>query len=153
MLRGGCGCVHARWWHFSGSCCCPCLPTGGGGESCCVGSGETCPPEVERFALQLGISAALAKGCQKLVVISDSLPAVESLFSIELWSGQIFSLDCCRAVGPWLGWGPRAVCSPLVRALPYGVGCAEGCPRRRHVSQDCRGQTPVDVSRFFASTC
>jgi hypothetical protein len=43
-------------------------------------AGRRAPPEVERFALQLGISTALAKGCQKLVVISDSLPAVESLF-------------------------------------------------------------------------
>jgi hypothetical protein len=50
---------------------------------------------------------ALAKGCQKLVVISDSLPAVESLFSVELQSGQIFSLDCCRAVGPWLAGDPE----------------------------------------------
>jgi hypothetical protein len=52
--------------------------------------GRHAPPEVERFALQLGISAALAKGCQKLVVISDSLPAVESLFSVELWSFFFF---------------------------------------------------------------
>jgi hypothetical protein len=70
-------------------------------------AGRRAPPEVERFALQLGISAALAKGCQKLVVISDSLPVVESLFSVELWSGQIFSLDCCRAVGPWLAGDPE----------------------------------------------
>jgi hypothetical protein len=65
-------------------------------------AGRRAPPEVKRFALQLGISVALAKGCQKLVVILDSLPAVEFLFSVELWSGQIFSLDCCHAVGPWL---------------------------------------------------
>jgi hypothetical protein len=45
-----------------------------------LAAGRRAPPEVECFALQLGISAALAKGCQKLVVISDSLPVVESLF-------------------------------------------------------------------------
>jgi hypothetical protein len=70
-------------------------------------AGRRAPPEVKRFALQVRISAALAKGCQKLVVISDSLPAVESLFSVELWLGQIFSLDCCRAVGPWLAGDPE----------------------------------------------
>jgi hypothetical protein len=70
-------------------------------------AGRRAPPEVERFALQLGISVALAKGCQKLVVISDSLPAVESLFSVELRSGQIFSLDCCHTVGPWLAGDPE----------------------------------------------
>jgi hypothetical protein len=69
-------------------------------------AGWRMPPEVERFALQLGISAALAKGCQKLVIFSDSLPAVKSLFDVELRSGQIFSLDACRAVGPWLAGDP-----------------------------------------------
>jgi hypothetical protein len=69
-------------------------------------AGRRMPPEVERFALQLGISAALAKGCQKLVIFSDSLPAVKSLFDVELRSGQIFSLDACRAVGPWLAGDP-----------------------------------------------
>jgi hypothetical protein len=69
-------------------------------------AGRRMPPEVERFALQLGISAALAKGCQKLVVFSDSLPAVKSLFDVKLRSGQIFSLDACRAVGPWLAGDP-----------------------------------------------
>jgi hypothetical protein len=72
-----------------------------------LAAGRCAPPEVEHFALQLGISAALAKGCQKLVVILDSLPAVESLFSVKLRSGQIFSLDCCRAVGPWLAGDPE----------------------------------------------
>jgi hypothetical protein len=70
-------------------------------------AGRHPPPRSKHFTLQLGISAALAKGCQKLVVISDSLPAVESLFSIELRLGQIFSLDCCRAVGPWLAGDPE----------------------------------------------
>jgi hypothetical protein len=69
-------------------------------------AGRRIPPEVEHFALQLGISAALAKGCQKLVIFSDSLPAVKSLFVVELRSGQIFSLDACRAVGPWLAGDP-----------------------------------------------
>jgi hypothetical protein len=32
---------------------------------------------------------------------------VESLFSVELRSGQIFSLDCCCAVGPWLTGDPE----------------------------------------------
>jgi hypothetical protein len=66
------------------------------------------PPEVERFALQLGISVALAKGCQKLVIFSDSLPAVKSLFDVELRSGQIFSLNACRAVlmSTWPVWPP-----------------------------------------------
>jgi hypothetical protein len=107
VLCGGHGCICARWWCLPSGCCCPCLPTGGCGELRCVGSREVCLPEVECFVLQLGISAALAKGCQKLVVISDSLPAVESLFSVELRSGQIFSLDCCRAVGPWLAGDPE----------------------------------------------
>jgi hypothetical protein len=65
-------------------------------------AGKRTPPEVERFALQIGISAALAKECQELVVFSDSLPAVNTIFSPELRSGQIFSLDCCRAIRPWL---------------------------------------------------
>jgi hypothetical protein len=69
-------------------------------------AGRRMPLEVERFALQLGISAALAKGCQKLVVFSDSLPAVKSLFDVELRSGQIFFLNACRAVGPWLAGDP-----------------------------------------------
>jgi hypothetical protein len=51
-------------------------------------AGRHAPPEVKHFALQLGISVALAKGCQKLVVILDSLPAVESLCSVELQSGS-----------------------------------------------------------------
>jgi hypothetical protein len=78
--------------------------------------GRCAPPEVECFVLQLGISAAVAKGCQKLVVISDSLPTVESLFSVELWSGQIFSLDCCRVVGPWLAGDPE--CSVHLWFMP-----------------------------------
>jgi len=69
-------------------------------------AGMCTPPEVEHFAVQLGISSALAKGCQRLVVFTDSLPAVESLFDVGLRSGQIFSLDACRAVGPWLAGDP-----------------------------------------------
>jgi hypothetical protein len=69
-------------------------------------AGRRMPPEAEHFALQLGISAALAKGCQKLVIFSDSLPAVKSLFDVELRSGQIFSLDACCVVGPWLAGDP-----------------------------------------------
>jgi hypothetical protein len=108
--------------------------------SCVVSAvGRCAPPEVECFALQLGISVALAKGCQKLVVISDSLPAVESLFSVELWSGQIFSLDCCHAVGPWLAgdpersvhlwfvpscmeWGAQKAAHDVVMSLKIAVG-------------------------------
>jgi hypothetical protein len=101
--------------------------------------GRHTPPEVERFVLQLGISAALAKRCQKLVVVSDSLPAVESPFSVELRSGQIFSLDCCRAVGPWLAgdlecfvhlwfvpsrmeWGAQKAAHNVVVSLKIAVG-------------------------------
>jgi hypothetical protein len=96
--------------------------------------------------LQLGISAALAKGCQKLVVISDSLPVVESLFSIELQSGQVFSLDCCRMVGPWLAgdlewsvhlwfvpscmeWGAQKAAHDDVVSLKIAVG---RCPWTSH---------------------
>jgi hypothetical protein len=110
-------------------------------------AGRHAPPEVERFALQLGISAALAKGCQRLVVISDSLPTVESLFSVELRSGQIFSLDCCRAVGPWLAgdpecsvhlwfvpsrmeWGMQKAAHDVVVSLKIAVG------RRPRTSRD-----------------
>jgi hypothetical protein len=110
-------------------------------------AGRRAPPEVERFALQLGISAALAKGCQKLVVISDSLPAVESLCSVELRSGQIFSLDCCRALGPWLAgdpersvhlwfvpsrmeWGAQKAAHDVVVSLKIAVG------RRPRTSRD-----------------
>jgi hypothetical protein len=106
-------------------------------------AGRHAPSEVERFALQLGISAALAKGCQKLVVISDSLPAVESLFSVELRLGQIFSLDSCHAVGPWLAgdpersvhlwfvpsrmeWGAQKAAHDAVVSLKIAVG---RCPR------------------------
>jgi hypothetical protein len=102
-------------------------------------AGRRASPEVKHFALQLGISVALAKGCQKLVVISDSLPAVESLFSVELWSGQIFSLDCCHVVGPWLAgdpersvhlwfvpscmeWGTQKAAHDIVVSLKIAVG-------------------------------
>jgi hypothetical protein len=45
---------------------------------------------------------ALAKDCQELVVFLDSLPTVNTIFSPELRSEQIFSLDCCHAIRPWL---------------------------------------------------
>jgi hypothetical protein len=108
--------------------------------SCVVSAaGRHAPPEVECFALQLGISAALAKGCQRLVVISDSLPAVESLFNVELQSGQVFSLDCCCTVGPWLAgdlecsvhlwfmpsrmeWGTQKAAHDIVMSLKIAVG-------------------------------
>jgi hypothetical protein len=124
-------------------------------------AGRCAPPEVERFALQLGISAALAKGCQKLVVISDSLPAVESLFSVELRSGQIFSLDSCCAVGPWLAgdpersvhlwfvpsrmeWGAQRAAHDVVVSLKIAVG------RRPRTSRDfLLHHTDVDTSFFF----
>jgi hypothetical protein len=116
-------------------------------EACVVSAARRhMPPEVERFALQLGISAALAKGCQKLVIFSDLLPAVKSLFDIEVRSGQIFSLDACRAVGPWLAgnpdhsvhlwfipsrleWGVQKQAHDTAVALKIAVG---RCPRTSH---------------------
>jgi hypothetical protein len=57
---------------------------------------------VERFAIQLGVSLALARGCSKVVVFSDSKPALETLLDVSVRSGQIFSLNACRALRPWL---------------------------------------------------
>jgi hypothetical protein len=127
-------------------------------------AGRRAPPEVERFALQLGISAALAKGCQKLVVISDSLPAVESLCSVELRSGQIFSLDCCRAVGPWLAgdpersvhlwfvpsrmeWGAQKAAHDVVVSLKIAVG------RRPRTSRDFCGSVQMLPPRRTGVSC
>ena len=59
------------------------------------------PPEAECFAAQLGISAAIAAGCQRLVVFSDSASVVDSLLDTSPRSGQIFSLDICKALRPW----------------------------------------------------
>jgi len=59
------------------------------------------PPETECFALQLGISAAVAAGCQRLVVFSDLAPATETMFDTRIRSGQVFSLDACKSVCPW----------------------------------------------------
>jgi hypothetical protein len=64
-------------------------------------AGRRTAPEVERFALQLGISAALSRECQRLVKFSDSMPAVETLLDTSPHSGQIFSLDACKALRPW----------------------------------------------------
>jgi Reverse transcriptase-like len=73
-------------------------------------AGRRTPPEVERFALQLGISAAVSRGCQRLVVFSDSMPAVETLLDTSPQSGQIFSLDACKALRPWFaGDGGRSL--------------------------------------------
>jgi hypothetical protein len=64
---------------------------------------------------------------------------VESLFSIELRLGQIFSLDCCHAVGPWLAgdpecsvhlwfvpsrmeWGVQKAAHDIVVSLKIGMG-------------------------------
>jgi hypothetical protein len=127
-------------------------------------AGRRAPPEVERFALQLGISAALAKGCQKLVVISDSLPAVESLCSVELRSGQIFSLDCCRALGPWLAgdpersvhlwfvpsrmeWGAQKAAHDVVVSLKIAVG------RRPRTSRDFCGSVQTLPPRRTGVSC
>jgi hypothetical protein len=66
-------------------------------------AGRRTAPEAERFALQIGISAALGLAdCQHLVLFSDSAPAVESLLDPAPRSGQVFSLDVCKAVRPWL---------------------------------------------------
>jgi Reverse transcriptase-like len=75
----------------------------GGTQVDCVisAAGRRTPPEVERFALQLGISAALSRGCQRLVVFLDSMPAVETLLDTSPQSGQIFSLDACKAIHTW----------------------------------------------------
>jgi hypothetical protein len=84
----------------------------GGAQVDCVisAAGRRTPPEVERFTLQLGISAALSRGCQQLVVFSDSMPAVETLLDTSPRSGQIFSLDACKALHPWFaGDGDRSL--------------------------------------------
>jgi ribonuclease HI len=65
-------------------------------------AGRRTPPEVEWFAIQIGVSLALARGCSRLVVFSDSKPALETLLDVSVRSGQIFSLDACRALRPWL---------------------------------------------------
>jgi hypothetical protein len=74
-----------------------------GDELHCVvmAAGVRTPPETERFALQVGLSAAVAAGCQCLVVFSDSASAVESILDSSPRSGQIFSLDACKALRPW----------------------------------------------------
>jgi hypothetical protein len=53
------------------------------------------PDEVEHFSLQIGISAALLHGCSWLVVFSDSISAIKTLFDPVPRSGQVFSLDAC----------------------------------------------------------
>ena len=50
---------------------------------------------MERFALQIGVSKAIADGAHSLVLFSDSMAAIETLLDCSLWSGQIFSLDAC----------------------------------------------------------
>ena len=57
--------------------------------------------ETECFALQLGISVAVAAGCQRLVVFSDLAPAMEIVFDTRICSGQVFSLNACKSVRPW----------------------------------------------------
>ena len=69
-------------------------------------AGRRTPPEAERFALQIGVSKAIADGAQSLVLFSDSLPALETLLDCSLRSRQIFSLDACRSVHPWFAQGP-----------------------------------------------
>jgi ribonuclease HI len=61
-------------------------------------AGVCMPPEMERFALQVGLSAAVVVGCQRLVVFSDSASAVESILDSSPCSGQVFSLDACKAL-------------------------------------------------------
>jgi hypothetical protein len=64
-------------------------------------AGRRTPPEVERFAIQIGISWATAHECARLIVVSDSRPALDSLLQVGPRSGQIFSLDTCRSLRPW----------------------------------------------------
>jgi hypothetical protein len=56
-------------------------------------------------SLQIGILAALSQGCDRLVVFSDSASAVETLLDPVPRSGQIFSLDACKALRPWFAEG------------------------------------------------
>jgi hypothetical protein len=65
-------------------------------------AGRSTTPEAERFAQQVGISRACARGCSSIILVSDCHPALDSLFDTCVWSGQIFSLDACRAIRPWL---------------------------------------------------
>jgi ribonuclease HI len=66
-----------------------------------MATGVHTPPEMEQFALQVGLSAAIAVGCQCLVVFSDSALAVESILNLSPCSGQVFSLDACKALCLW----------------------------------------------------
>jgi hypothetical protein len=50
-------------------------------------AGRRTPPEVERFAIQIGISWAVAHECATLVVFSDSKPALDSLLQVGPRSG------------------------------------------------------------------
>ncbi|KAF8223056.1 hypothetical protein L208DRAFT_1319087 [Tricholoma matsutake] len=63
-------------------------------------SGRRTPPEVKLFALQLRVSAACSKGCKRLVIFSAV--GINSLIDPKPRSGQIFALDACRALCPWL---------------------------------------------------
>ena len=86
-------------------------------------AGLRSPLETEHFALQLGISAAVAAGCQRLVVFSDLAPAVETMFDTRIQSGQVFSLDACKSVWPWLaGDDERTILLMQVHSrLEWGV--------------------------------
>jgi hypothetical protein len=108
-------------------------------------SPAVCPSQ-ECFALQLGISAALAKGCQKLVVFSDSLPVVKLLFDVELRSGQTFSLNACHVVGPWLAGNPdRSV------HLWFVPSCLEwGMQKQAH---DATVSLKIAVGRCLCTSC
>jgi hypothetical protein len=44
---------------------------------------------------------ATAQGCDRLVVFSDSRPALDSLLQVHPHSGQMFSLDACKSLRPW----------------------------------------------------
>jgi hypothetical protein len=93
------------------------------------------------------------------VVVRSQEAMVESLFSVELRSGQIFSLDCCRTVGPWLAgdpersvhlwfvpsrmeWGAQKAAHDIVVSLKIAVG------RRPWTSHDfLRQRADVEASK------
>ena len=111
-------------------------------------AGLRSPPETERFALQLGISAAVAAGCQRLVVFSDSAPAMETVFDTRIRSGQVFSLDACKSVRPWFAGDAsrRILLMQVPSRLEWGVqkkahDAAKAVPR---ISVGPRPRTSID---------
>ena len=58
-----------------------------------------------------------------MVVFSDSAPATETVFDTRVRSGQVFSLDACKSVHPWLSGddGRRILLMQVPSRLEWGV--------------------------------